>query len=382
MKSTISKILYEAYKKIDSDFLETLKPELAKAAQKAYDEWDQDENGYCHTYGDGGICQDIAFNFIDDVFQKYDIESTNVLQTTGEVHVYCVVMLDDGVFRVDIDPFRYETGGGYTWKKIKDIVFEPEDIEITMLSDEPEDFKNFLDEEQRVLNESLNPDRARAKKIVFRASNQFSNQFKIKNELKFTASSFKTDTGYTDYIFISGHQSYKKSDFNFLKTQNSKIYFRGGPNYKVLAVFGDDQFKIVNLFKSMKSSGFLHEVLNEKFPENTYTYSDYADIADEYHKKMPLLPLPPFSNTYEIAFDEEEGRPYESEFNEIIEYLRHDNVLAIFKENRDIFYFILEASKELIEKGYENNPYFTQKRVDFLINLYFQAVKEYKKEKK
>ena len=170
------KILFEEYKRLDSDFLESLKPELAKAAQKAYDEWEQDENGYCYTYGDGGICQDIAFNFISDVFQKNDIESTDVLQTTGEVHVYTVVVLDDGVFRVDINPFRYETGGGYTWKKIKDVVFEPEDIEITMLSNDPEDFKDFLDEGQHFLNENSNLDRARAKKIVFRASNQFSNQ--------------------------------------------------------------------------------------------------------------------------------------------------------------------------------------------------------------
>jgi len=38
-------------KKTNSNVLLKLKSELADAAQKIYDEWEQDENGYCEMIG-------------------------------------------------------------------------------------------------------------------------------------------------------------------------------------------------------------------------------------------------------------------------------------------------------------------------------------------
>ena len=40
--------------------VESIRLELATAAQKIYDEWFQDEEGYDHEVGHGGICHLIA----------------------------------------------------------------------------------------------------------------------------------------------------------------------------------------------------------------------------------------------------------------------------------------------------------------------------------
>ena len=50
--------------------LKALRSKIAKAAQKVYDKWEQDDSGYSeHFMHDGGICQDIA-EAICDVFAQ------------------------------------------------------------------------------------------------------------------------------------------------------------------------------------------------------------------------------------------------------------------------------------------------------------------------
>ena len=127
----------------NSNVLLKLKSELAVAAQKIYDEWDQDENGYCEMIGEGGICQDIA-DAMADVLSNHNIECTTVSQTIGEQHVYVVAKTDDGIYSVDIPPYLYETGGGYCWKKIPDVEFTERYVVIDRLSSDPNDFDEYI----------------------------------------------------------------------------------------------------------------------------------------------------------------------------------------------------------------------------------------------
>jgi hypothetical protein len=103
---------------------------MAAAAQETYDDWDQDEDGMNDELGAGGICQDVA-DAIGDVLNSAGID-VKVLDGNGigEQHVWLAVKLKEGVFEVDIPPGVYETGGGYSWKKIPGVKFKPSDIVI------------------------------------------------------------------------------------------------------------------------------------------------------------------------------------------------------------------------------------------------------------
>jgi hypothetical protein len=125
--------------------LSTLKKELASAAQKVYDEWEQDEDGYCDWLGVGGICQDIA-DAMASVLTNHGIECSTVSAHSGEQHVYVVAQIEDGVYNVDISPYLYETGGGYCWKKIPDVKFDESYIEIYKLSSDPNDFEDYIED--------------------------------------------------------------------------------------------------------------------------------------------------------------------------------------------------------------------------------------------
>jgi hypothetical protein len=94
--------------------------------------------------GEGGICQDIA-EAMCDILIKYDIECITVSQSIGEQHVYVIAQTNDGIFDVDISPYTYETGGGYTWKKRKNVKFDSSDIIINKLSSDPEDYNNYIE---------------------------------------------------------------------------------------------------------------------------------------------------------------------------------------------------------------------------------------------
>lgn len=125
------------------DLLKKLRPTLAKVAQEEYDSWNEeniDEYG-----GGGGICHLIADGIVDELASN-GIEATTVSSNLGEVHVYVVAKLPHGVFNIDINPFTYETGGGYQWKKIQNVEFTKEDVEITLLDSDPDNFEQYIDE--------------------------------------------------------------------------------------------------------------------------------------------------------------------------------------------------------------------------------------------
>lgn len=131
--------------------LKSLKEKMCYAAQKEYDSWNQNEKGEDVELGVGGLCQDIA-SAICDVLSENGINCSTVSAEIGEQHVWTVAWEneskynDDGekigynAYNIDIPASIYEIGGGYTWKKIKDVVFSPEDILIDRADDETIDY--------------------------------------------------------------------------------------------------------------------------------------------------------------------------------------------------------------------------------------------------
>jgi hypothetical protein len=134
-----NKLLIENY-----SFLNSLKSEICKIAQEVYDNWEQNNDGYCDVLGYGGICQDIA-NGICSLLNEKNIECTTVSQEIDEQHVYVVAKTEEGIFETDIPPYLYETGGGYCWKKIPDVKFEERFVIIKMISPDPEEFENYIE---------------------------------------------------------------------------------------------------------------------------------------------------------------------------------------------------------------------------------------------
>lgn len=122
-----------------------LMPEFIQAAQKEYDQWEQDEEGFCEELGMGGICQDIA-EAICRVLSTHGFDCSSVSQQVGEQHVYAVAKAEDGVYEVDIPPYVYETGGGYCWKKIPGVRFDDSCIVVNLLSSDPEDFEKYTED--------------------------------------------------------------------------------------------------------------------------------------------------------------------------------------------------------------------------------------------
>lgn len=107
--------------------------ELAAAAKRVYDGWDQ-VDGMDEELGAGGICQDVA-GAMAEVLSAKGFDVITVHASVGENHVYLVTLTEDGVFSVDIPPSVYEIGSGYVWEKRSDARFEPDVVEFMRLED-------------------------------------------------------------------------------------------------------------------------------------------------------------------------------------------------------------------------------------------------------
>ena len=129
---------------VTSQLLHQLKPQLVRAAQTVYNQWNQNEDGFDDHYGAGGICHDIADAFCE-VLYKHNIECTSFSAQIGEQHVWAIAKTDDGVYSVDIPPSYYETGAAYTWKKIPNVIFTPDFIHIDMITPDPQEFDQYAD---------------------------------------------------------------------------------------------------------------------------------------------------------------------------------------------------------------------------------------------
>ena len=81
-----------------------------------------------------------------EVLYSSGIECTSFSASIGEVHVWTIAKFSEGVYSIDIPPHVYETGGGYTWKKLKNVIFRPTDIIVDMISPDPNDFDGYTED--------------------------------------------------------------------------------------------------------------------------------------------------------------------------------------------------------------------------------------------
>ena len=122
----------------------TVMSSLLSAAQAVYDQWDQNEDGYDHEYGEGGICHDIA-DAMAAVLNAHNIEAVAYSQMIGDVHVYVIAKFAEGVYEINIPPHVYERGSAYTWSKIPNITLKPHDVSINQIYSDPNQFDEYLE---------------------------------------------------------------------------------------------------------------------------------------------------------------------------------------------------------------------------------------------
>ena len=125
--------------------IDTIKNELAAAAQKEYDDWVQDEEGHNEELGSGGICHLIADRLID-VLYNHGINRCQTVSSCHEQHVYVVGQFREGIYLIDVPYSYYERGGGFTWKKIPNVQFSADHIEVQKLDGNPRSLKQYTDQ--------------------------------------------------------------------------------------------------------------------------------------------------------------------------------------------------------------------------------------------
>jgi hypothetical protein len=121
--------------------LEALRPELALAAQAIYNAWDASDPDFGDPeVGFGGICHLIADALIERIQERLPGTVATPVSHDDEVHVSVLVWAEGGdeappgtqvvAHSVDINPRRYERGGGYQWTKVPGVTLGVEDVAV------------------------------------------------------------------------------------------------------------------------------------------------------------------------------------------------------------------------------------------------------------
>lgn len=115
--------------------LKQLRPQMAEAAQRIYDSWDQTDE----FQDGGGICDEIAEAISGIVASSINSDLIDISEYghDGDDHAAIIVSAMDlntgrptERYLVDIPYDLYETGGGYNWTKIPDVIFMPQNVVI------------------------------------------------------------------------------------------------------------------------------------------------------------------------------------------------------------------------------------------------------------
>jgi hypothetical protein len=114
------------------EHLRAIRPGMAKAAQAVYESWEQNEEGVDEELGTGGICDQIAEALAGVIYGSIKDVAVDSGGQEGDDHAWLVVVASGSreAYGVDIPCRIYETGGGYSWKKRPEVVFQPEDVQI------------------------------------------------------------------------------------------------------------------------------------------------------------------------------------------------------------------------------------------------------------
>lgn len=125
--------------------IEALRPQMAAAAQKQYDAWHQDEDGYDDELGSGGICHLIADD-IASLLGRHGIEAYTVTRSDVQ-HVHLIAPFREGIYEIDVPYWLYEQGGGFTWRKLPDITFQPDWVVIDRIDRDPANLHLYVGED-------------------------------------------------------------------------------------------------------------------------------------------------------------------------------------------------------------------------------------------
>ena len=111
----------------DVNRIRELAGDMAAQAQRVYDDWQQDENGWNEDFGEGGICAEIA-DGMSLVLEEQGYETEVVFEEGGN-HDWLEVITDNERIVVDIPASTYEHELGlYRWRKIPGVLFNAEHI--------------------------------------------------------------------------------------------------------------------------------------------------------------------------------------------------------------------------------------------------------------
>ena len=108
--------------------IRALAGDLAQAAQKELDAWAPDAEGYDVEFGYGGACDAICRQLGEVLAEKVEgIELADGGQE-GDDHAFVLCTRGGESVVVDIPPYLYERGGGYSWRKIEGVHLEARDV--------------------------------------------------------------------------------------------------------------------------------------------------------------------------------------------------------------------------------------------------------------
>lgn len=110
--------------------INALREQMAAAAQAEYDTWEQDEDGLDPELGSGGICDRIAEALSAVICETVADVDPGEYGFDGDEHAALVIRRGDEQVFVDIDHRLYETGGGYSWRKLDGVVFRAQDVTV------------------------------------------------------------------------------------------------------------------------------------------------------------------------------------------------------------------------------------------------------------
>jgi len=124
--------------------IKSLLPKLAKKSQEVYDNWDEEN---IDEYAGGGICHIIADELSDEL-SKHDIDASSLTHPFKQ-HVYNVAYDIDSktALIIDLPEYVYETGGGYSWKKIHDVEITPNDFVVKEIN-----WNDIFDENDEIID--------------------------------------------------------------------------------------------------------------------------------------------------------------------------------------------------------------------------------------
>lgn len=105
--------------------LERLRPQLAAAGQRIYDQWEPEDED-----GEGGICDEVAREMAQVIASRVPGIEIEDGGWEGDDHAFLVVSRGSARYVVDIPARIYEVGGGYSWRKRKGVQISPDDVVI------------------------------------------------------------------------------------------------------------------------------------------------------------------------------------------------------------------------------------------------------------